>query len=105
MLDRGNYLKPKEKVTFATPAFLPPLPKDAPRNRLGFAQWLFLPDHPLTARVQVNRMWQLFFGIGLVKTSEDLGVQSEMPDAPATARLARGGVSRIGLEHEAHAIG
>jgi Protein of unknown function (DUF1553) len=79
MLDRGDYLKPKEKVTFATPAFLPPLPKDAPRNRLGFAQWLFLPNHPLTARVQVNRIWQLFFGAGLVKTSEDLGVQSEMP--------------------------
>ncbi len=79
MLDRGNYLKPKEKVTFATPAFLPPLPKDAPHNRLGFARWLFLPENPLTARVQVNRMWQLFFGVGLVKTSEDLGVQSEFP--------------------------
>jgi hypothetical protein len=79
MLDRGDYLKPKENVTFATPEFLPPLPKDAPRNRLGFARWLFLPAHPLTARVQINRMWQHLFGIGLVKTAEDLGVQSELP--------------------------
>ena len=79
ILERGQYLQPKEKVQFATPAFLPPLPDDFPRNRLGFAKWLFLPDNPLTARVQVNRFWQLFFGEGLVKTSEDLGVQSEYP--------------------------
>lgn len=79
LLDRGNYLQPKEKVTFATPAFLPPASADAPKNRLGFAQWLFQADNPLTARVQVNRMWQLFFGMGLVKTVEDLGVQSEVP--------------------------
>jgi len=79
LLDRGEYLKPKEKVTFATPAFLPAQPADAPRNRLGFAQWLFQPGHPLTGRVQVNRMWQLIYGTGLVKTAEDLGVQSEMP--------------------------
>jgi hypothetical protein len=79
ILDRGNYEKPTEKVSFATPAFLPPMPKDAPRNRLGLARWLFMPENPLTARVQVNRYWQYFFGEGLVKTSEDLGVQSEMP--------------------------
>ncbi|WP_397570138.1 PSD1 and planctomycete cytochrome C domain-containing protein [Schlesneria sp. T3-172] len=79
ILDRGEYLSPTEKVLFATPAFLPPLPADAPRNRLGFAQWLFIPEHPLTARVQVNRMWQHFFGTGIVKTSEDFGVQSEFP--------------------------
>ncbi|TLD68755.1 DUF1549 domain-containing protein [Phragmitibacter flavus] len=79
VLDRGDYLSPTEKVTINTPAFLPPLPADAPKNRLGIAQWLFLPEHPLTARVQVNRMWQHFFGTGLVKTSEDLGVQSEVP--------------------------
>ena len=78
-LDRGEYLRPKEKVSFATPAFLPPLPKDAPPNRLGFARWLVAADNPLTARVQVNRMWQYFFGTGIVKTSEDLGVQSEYP--------------------------
>jgi hypothetical protein len=80
ILDRGDYLSPKgEKLTFAAPAFLPPLPKDAPANRLGLARWLFLPEHPLTARVQMNRMWQQFFGTGLVKTTEDMGVQSEYP--------------------------
>lgn len=79
ILDRGEYLKPKEKVTGATPAFLLPSAKGATPNRLGFAQWLFQPDHPLTARVQVNRMWQTLFGIGIVKTVEDLGVQSEAP--------------------------
>lgn len=79
ILDRGEYLKPKDKVTGATPAFLPPVAKGAAQNRLGFAQWLFQPDHPLTARVQVNRMWQTLFGIGIVKTVEDLGVQSEAP--------------------------
>lgn len=79
ILSRGEYLQPLEKVSFATPAFLPPLPAGAPANRLGFAQWLFAAEHPLTARVQVNRMWQHFFGAGIVKTSEDFGVQSEYP--------------------------
>ena len=79
ILERGEYLKPKEKVTFSTPGFLPPLAADAPRNRLGFAQWLMTPEHPLTARVQVNRAWQHFFGAGIVKTAEDFGVQSEYP--------------------------
>jgi hypothetical protein len=79
ILSRGEYLSPLEKVSINTPAFLPPLPKDAPNNRLGLAKWLFGPENPLTARVQVNRMWQMFFGTGLVKTVEDLGVQSEVP--------------------------
>ncbi len=79
VLSRGEYLKPEEKVTFETPGFLPPMLADAPRNRLGFAQWLVSPEHPLTARVQVNRMWQHFFGLGIVKTAEDFGVQSEYP--------------------------
>ncbi len=80
ILDRGAYLSPLEPVSFATPSFLPPQKAGAPRNRLGLAQWLVEPDHPLTARVQVNRMWQYFFGVGIVKTSEDLGVQSEYPE-------------------------
>ena len=80
VLDRGDYLSPiGDALTFAPPANLPPLPDTFPKNRLGLAQWLFLPDHPLTARVQVNRMWQHFFGTGLVKTTEDMGVQSEYP--------------------------
>jgi hypothetical protein len=79
VLSRGEYLKPEEKVTFETPGFLPPMLADAPRNRLGFAQWLVSPEHPLTARVQANRMWQHFFGLGIVKTAEDFGVQSEYP--------------------------
>lgn len=79
ILDRGAYLSKKEKVSFDTPGFLPPLPKDAPKNRLGLAQWLFRPEHPLTARVQVNRQWQQLFGRGIVRTSEDLGVQSDRP--------------------------
>lgn len=79
LLDRGEYLKPLEKVSFDTPEFLPPLPEGAPRNRLGLAEWLVSDQQPLTARVQVNRMWQHFFGTGIVKTSEDFGVQSEYP--------------------------
>ena len=80
MLERGEYLSPiGDVLSFEPPAFLPPLLDDAPRNRLGFAEWLFQPEHPLTARVQVNRMWQMFFGTGLVKTTEDMGVQSEYP--------------------------
>lgn len=79
VLSRGEYLKPTNKVSFNTPKFLPPLPDDAPRNRLGLAQWLMSPDHPLTARVQINRMWQNLFGLGIVKTTEDFGVQSEYP--------------------------
>ncbi len=79
VLDRGEYLKKKEKVGFAVPTFLPPLPKDAPPNRLGLAKWLVSPEQPLTARVAVNRAWQTFFGAGLVKTSEDFGVQGDVP--------------------------
>ncbi len=80
VLDRGDYLSPiGDALAFAPPANLPPLPDSFPKNRLGLAKWLFLPNHPLTARVQVNRMWQRFFGTGLVKTTEDMGVQSEYP--------------------------
>ncbi|MFN9078729.1 MAG: PSD1 and planctomycete cytochrome C domain-containing protein [bacterium] len=79
ILVRGEYLAPGEKVEFATPAFLPPLAPDAPRNRLGLAQWLFSPENPLVARVAVNRAWQVFFGDGLARTPEDFGVQSEVP--------------------------
>ena len=79
MLARGEYDKPGDAVTPAVPSILPPLPKDAPTNRLGLAKWLLSPDHPLTARVTVNRFWQQYFGVGLVKTTEDFGVQGERP--------------------------
>jgi hypothetical protein len=82
MLDKGAYDKPGAKVEAATPGFLPPLPKDAPKNRLALAEWLVSADHPLTARVTVNRFWQTFFGTGLVKTVDDFGVQGEKPSHP-----------------------
>ncbi|MFZ4764599.1 MAG: PSD1 and planctomycete cytochrome C domain-containing protein [Roseimicrobium sp.] len=79
---RGEYLSPKEEVPPGVPAFLPALPKDATATRLTFAKWLFTPEHPLTARVTVNRQWQAFFGRGLVKSLEDFGYQSEPPSHP-----------------------
>jgi hypothetical protein len=82
LLLRGQYDKHGEKVVADVPAFLPPLPKDAPRNRLTLARWLVDPSHPLTSRVTVNRFWQAFFGTGLVKTAEDFGSQGELPSHP-----------------------
>jgi hypothetical protein len=82
VLMRGDYNKKGEKVRAALPSALPPLPKDAPLNRLGLARWLVAPEHPLTSRVIANRYWQLFFGTGLVKTVEDLGSQGELPSHP-----------------------
>ncbi len=82
MLARGEYDKPGDKVEPGVPAILPPFPKDAPTNRLGFARWLLDPSHPLTARVTINRFWQQYFGVGLVKTTEDFGMQAEHPSNP-----------------------
>jgi hypothetical protein len=82
VLKRGEYDKPGDKVPRALPAFLPPLPEGAPNNRLGLAEWLVSGQHPLTARVWVNRAWERYFGTGLVKTSENLGSQSEWPSHP-----------------------
>ena len=79
VLDKGLYNRPREKVRAGVPASLPPLPAATPRNRLTLARWLVSAENPLTARVIVNRYWQHFFGIGLVKTVEDLGVQGERP--------------------------
>jgi hypothetical protein len=79
VLARGDYRNRGDKVTPAVPSLFPPLPRDSPVNRLGLAEWLFNPQHPLTARVAVNRYWQQYFGIGLVKTAEDFGSQGDTP--------------------------
>jgi len=78
LLKRGAYDAPGEKVTAGVPAVLPAF-GERPENRLGLAQWLTDPEHPLTARVTVNRYWQMLFGQGLVKTVEDFGSQGEWP--------------------------
>ncbi|HEX6260498.1 MAG TPA: DUF1553 domain-containing protein [Woeseiaceae bacterium] len=82
LLKRGAYDAPGDRVEAATPASLPPFPADAPPNRLGLARWLCDPQHPLTARVAVNRYWQLIFGEGLVRTPEDFGSQGRPPTHP-----------------------
>ncbi len=82
ILTRGAYDKHEDKVTPGVPAALPALPKDAPPNRLALANWVVAKDNPLTARVTVNRIWQMVFSTGLVKTSEDFGVQGERPSHP-----------------------
>ncbi|MCB1275642.1 DUF1553 domain-containing protein [Prosthecobacter sp.] len=82
VLTRGEYDKRGEEVGPQTPAVLSPFPKGAPKNRLGYAQWLTAPEHPLMARVTVNRLWQSLFGRGLVKTTEDFGSQGERPLYP-----------------------
>ncbi|ODS73157.1 MAG: hypothetical protein ABS46_20435 [Cytophagaceae bacterium SCN 52-12] len=82
ILQRGEYANKGEKVYPNTPASILPYPEDLPKNRFGLAQWLTSPKNPLTARVAVNRYWQVFFGTGLVKTSEDFGNQGEMPSHP-----------------------
>jgi hypothetical protein len=82
VLERGQYTLKRDKVFSRVPAWLPnPVPA-APANRLGLAQWLVDPANPLTARVTVNRYWQQYFGVGLVKTAEDFGVQGERPSHP-----------------------
>jgi hypothetical protein len=82
ILKRGEYDQRGAQVGRDIPAFLPAMPDNAPKNRLGFALWLVDPKHPLTARVAVNRFWQQIFGTGLVKTTEDFGSQGEPPSHP-----------------------
>jgi hypothetical protein len=82
VLARGDYRNKTEQVTAAVPASLPPLPAGAPANRLGLARWLTDGNHPLTARVAVNRFWQMYFGAGIVETAEDFGSQGAPPSHP-----------------------
>ena len=94
LLRRGDYQQPGEQVSRGTPAFLPPLGEfggDTIPSRMDLARWTVRTDHPLTARVAVNRVWQILFGTGLVKTSEDFGTQGESPSHPALLdHLAQG---------------
>ncbi len=82
VLNRGQYDQPGAAVGPGVPASLPPFPAAAPTNRLGLAKWLVDPAHPLTARVAVNRWWQLYFGTGIVETVEDFGSQGAWPSHP-----------------------
>ncbi len=79
VLKRGAYDAHLEAVSANTPGFLPPFPKDQPRNRLGLAKWVVDPGNPLTARVIVNRAWQQMFGRGIVETTENFGTQGAQP--------------------------
>jgi Protein of unknown function (DUF1553)/Protein of unknown function (DUF1549)/Concanavalin A-like lectin/glucanases superfamily/Planctomycete cytochrome C len=82
VLYRGDYDKRRDPVKPATPHALPPMLDDMPRTRLGFAEWLLRPEHPLTARVTVNRFWQELFGTGIVRTAGDFGVTGDPPSHP-----------------------
>jgi mono/diheme cytochrome c family protein len=82
VLERGDYDAHGEEVTVGTPKSIMPFPEEYPKNRLGLSQWLFDRDNPLTARVFVNRMWQKIFGLGLVSTPGDFGMQGKLPTHP-----------------------
>ncbi|OYV06600.1 MAG: hypothetical protein CFE26_05420 [Verrucomicrobiales bacterium VVV1] len=82
ILTRGVYSAKGDRVTANTPAALPAMPKDAPKNRLGLAKWLVDPANPLPARVTMNRTWYYFFGTGIVETTEDFGIMGARPSHP-----------------------
>lgn len=82
VLYRGEYDQRRDEVQALTPGALPAMPEQLPDNRLGLAQWLLRPEHPLTARVTVNRFWQELYGTGIVRTSGDFGVTGELPSHP-----------------------
>jgi hypothetical protein len=79
VLARGDFLKPQQPVSPGVPTFLPGLPAGAPPTRLTFAKWLVDRRAPTTARAIVNRVWQAYFGVGLVESSEDLGMRCDAP--------------------------
>lgn len=82
VFERGSFLSPGEKVAPGVPGVLPPLPDEAAPDRLGLARWLTSPNHPLVARVTVNRLWQQVFGRGIVQTTEDFGSRGAPPTHP-----------------------
>jgi len=79
LFDRGSWLAQTQEVTTKVPSLFEQLPADAPQNRLGLAMWMTNPEHPLTARTWVNRIWEQMFGKGLVETLEDMGTQGSEP--------------------------
>src|SRR5215207_11680701 len=82
VLKRGQYNQPGDKVTAGVPEGLSKLPTHAPVTRLGLAKWIVDPTNPLTARVAVNRFWEMYFGAGIVPSTEDFGTQSQYPTHP-----------------------
>ena len=98
VLTRGEYAKRGEEVYAGTPTSLPAFPSDAPRNRLGLARWLTSPEHPLLARVTVNRFWQGLFGRGLVRSAEDFGSQGTQPEYPELLDWLAGEFIRSGWD-------
>ena len=100
ILARGDYTQPAVRVERETPDWLPPFPADQPRNRLGFAKWLTSPDHPLTARVMVNRLWQEIFGSGIVESSDNFGLQGAQPTHPELLDWLARDLIRSGWDHK-----
>ncbi|MEM1328893.1 MAG: DUF1553 domain-containing protein, partial [Bacteroidota bacterium] len=82
LYNRGEYSQPAHEVGIGVPKSAGTFPEDLPANRVGLSEWLFRPEHPLTARVAVNRYWQQLFGAGIVKTPHDFGVQGALPTHP-----------------------
>jgi hypothetical protein len=82
VFERGSFLSPTKAVLADVPKYLHEFPQNAPKNRLGLAQWTASKDNPLTARTLVNRVWEQFFGTGLVETLEDMGTQGFAPTHP-----------------------
>ena len=91
VLFRGEYAERRDEVSAGTPAALPPLPPEAPRNRLGLARWLTDRRHPLTARVAVNRVWQSLFGRGLVADGREFRQPGITAPVSGSARFCRCG--------------
>ncbi len=101
VLIRGAYDRPGERVEIGTPAAIGPSFEGFPQNRLGLAQWLVNPRNPLTARVAVNRYWQMYFGMGLVETAEDFGTQGQPPTHPELLDWLAGEFVRTGWDVKA----